>query len=234
MKIFRITFLAAIMALAMSASAGATTSPELINYSGFTSATLTSRPSGSLTSRISYEVDSDNRLGISTSGGNPSSYAYWDGSSMSSRNAHLIQAVQISSAWPGHFATGGEVKLTFDYMNVGLSASNSYVRIYGFGTTADTAPTGSNYASSGALLGTYTFSSSSHTSWTGASLTLNPAAGYKWYIVDIYGYINSGNSGNNYLSIDNVSLKVTPIPPAAWLLGTGLLGLIGLRRRFKK
>jgi len=31
-----------------------------------------------------------------------------------------------------------------------------------------------------------------------------------------------------------VDTAVVPIPPAVWLLGSGLVGLIGLRRRFKK
>lgn len=34
--------------------------------------------------------------------------------------------------------------------------------------------------------------------------------------------------------IDNVRISAVPIPAAAWLLGSGLIGLIGIRRRFKK
>lgn len=33
---------------------------------------------------------------------------------------------------------------------------------------------------------------------------------------------------------DNIAVGNVPIPPALWLLGSGLLGLIGIRRRFKK
>lgn len=33
--------------------------------------------------------------------------------------------------------------------------------------------------------------------------------------------------------LDNVRVEVVPIPPAAWLLGSGLLGLAALRRRLK-
>jgi len=31
-----------------------------------------------------------------------------------------------------------------------------------------------------------------------------------------------------------VSVNVVPIPPAVWLLGSGLIGLVGIRRKFKK
>jgi hypothetical protein len=34
--------------------------------------------------------------------------------------------------------------------------------------------------------------------------------------------------------IDNVEFNSIPIPGAIWLLGSGLVGLVGLRRRFKK
>ncbi len=36
------------------------------------------------------------------------------------------------------------------------------------------------------------------------------------------------------LAVDNTSLEVVPIPPAAWLLGSGLLGLVVIRRRVQK
>jgi len=39
------------------------------------------------------------------------------------------------------------------------------------------------------------------------------------------------NSGQTF---DNVSLTPVPIPGAVWLLGSGLLSLIGLRRKFRK
>lgn len=40
-------------------------------------------------------------------------------------------------------------------------------------------------------------------------------------------------SGNDGYGIDNISVgAATPIPGAAWLFGTGLVGLVGLRRRF--
>jgi choice-of-anchor C domain-containing protein len=35
-------------------------------------------------------------------------------------------------------------------------------------------------------------------------------------------------------ALDDISVNAVPIPAALWLLGSGLLGLIGLRRRFRK
>jgi hypothetical protein len=43
-----------------------------------------------------------------------------------------------------------------------------------------------------------------------------------------------GTMGNKYIGLDNVSMVPTPIPGAAWLLGTGLVGLVGLKRRFQR
>jgi hypothetical protein len=44
------------------------------------------------------------------------------------------------------------------------------------------------------------------------------------------------NYQNNYFwpSIDNMAINAAPIPGAVWLLGSGLLGLAGLRRKFSR
>jgi hypothetical protein len=42
-------------------------------------------------------------------------------------------------------------------------------------------------------------------------------------------------TGTEYWGVDNIEYgPAVPIPGAVWLLGTGLLALVGLRRRFKK
>ena len=42
---------------------------------------------------------------------------------------------------------------------------------------------------------------------------------------------NYAFTGNDF-ALDDISLKAVPIPAAAWLLGTGLIGLVALRRKF--
>lgn len=45
----------------------------------------------------------------------------------------------------------------------------------------------------------------------------------------------TGNAGHSYIGLDNVIVEASsvPIPPTALLLGTGLVGLLALRRRRK-
>ena len=63
----------------------------------------------------------------------------------------------------------------------------------------------------------------------------------QWYYYDIPGspgtkvYLNPGGL-NGFALNQNVAGQwvTTPIPAAFWLLGSGLVGLVGLRRKFKK
>ena len=43
----------------------------------------------------------------------------------------------------------------------------------------------------------------------------------------------SGMSGTTF-TVTEIQLQTVPIPGAVWLLGSGLMGLLGLRRIFKK
>jgi hypothetical protein len=56
------------------------------------------------------------------------------------------------------------------------------------------------------------------------------AANYSYYEWNAGNYLNVHNGGT--FTVAQVS--AVPVPPAAWLLGAGLLGLMGLRRRRKQ
>jgi hypothetical protein len=43
--------------------------------------------------------------------------------------------------------------------------------------------------------------------------------------------VAAGGNGTTYANIGGVYLNPVPIPPAVWLLGSGLVGIIGIRRK---
>ena len=45
-----------------------------------------------------------------------------------------------------------------------------------------------------------------------------------------FGYIYNAQ----WFDLDNVSMNPVPIPGAIWLLGSGLIGLVGLKRKFQR
>jgi hypothetical protein len=54
-------------------------------------------------------------------------------------------------------------------------------------------------------------------------------------VFNVWGGTITPTSGNNYATIvDDTGAMVTPIPSAAWLLGSGIVGLIGLKRRMAR
>ncbi len=84
--------------------------------------------------------------------------------------------------------------------------------------------------------------SKDNVNWTNAVLIDNQNVdvdgAYTLSLTDNFRYIriedatldNGGDTGDGF-DLDAVSVQATPIPGAAWLLGTGLLGLVGLRRK---
>jgi hypothetical protein len=41
----------------------------------------------------------------------------------------------------------------------------------------------------------------------------------------------AGTTGNSYVGLDNVAVNAIPVPAAAWLFGTGLIGFMGMRKK---
>jgi len=44
----------------------------------------------------------------------------------------------------------------------------------------------------------------------------------------------TGVTGSQYIGLDNVSVSAVPVPAAVWLFGSGLIGLIGMRKKSSK
>jgi hypothetical protein len=82
--------------------------------------------------------------------------------------------------------------------------------------------------------------------WNGNVQTLNPvlnptlASSYTKYAFTATASGNTSTIAFNFQNdpsvfhLDNVNATPTPIPAAAWLLGSGLAGLAGIRRRMNK
>jgi hypothetical protein len=139
-------------------------------------------------------------------------------SAMTMRTGSLIQSVDAPTVYEGPV----EFKFSYNVPN-----TNGTAALYG----SNTQPI---YGSYGTQIGT-TINLTDTIGWTGVTETFGGTSfsGYDWYTVIFYG---EGTSTDR-VYIDNVSLKVTstpvPLPAAFWLLGSGFIGLIGIRR-FRK
>jgi hypothetical protein len=138
----------------------------------------------------------------------------WD-----NRAGILIQVVNVPDA------SFGPVEFSFSY---NTPNANETAILYG----SNIQPT---YGSYGTQIGT-TISLPDSSGWASRTETFGGGSfsGYDWYTVVFQGTVDA-----NRLYIDNVSLKVSegttvPLPAAAWLLGSGLVGLIAIRRKFRK
>lgn len=58
------------------------------------------------------------------------------------------------------------------------------------------------------------------------------SVGNKWFLQNFYGQ-NDWYIGE-VMALDQAPASAVPLPAAVWLLGSGLLGLVGVRRRFLK
>jgi len=93
---------------------------------------------------------------------------------------------------------------------------------------------------------TYGYSTDAGSSWTNTSFTVLDNESWNYFVIDLSSIAAVQNNANfqfrilanesgrtQYGYIDYFTVA-TPIPAAAWLLGSGLLGLVAIRRRMKK
>jgi hypothetical protein len=72
-----------------------------------------------------------------------------------------------------------------------------------------------------------TVGQNTNTNWAGISV------GFLGTGSDKIEFRAEGTSDSYGTSLDNVSLRAVPVPAAIWLLGSGLFGLIGMKRKFR-
>jgi hypothetical protein len=249
MKKATIGVLIGLFLLSISVTAQAYLSPNLIQNNGFEITTGDPIISGAAsgTALISGQWYSWRSVGvpaywdnIQSSGGHVGRYPLENVGDSAHINDYLVQSFQISSVWSGHVASAGPAALSLWYIANGAQ-SFSDVRLFG----SDTQPHfgiydvggGRDTSGYGTLLGTLSGFSATST-WTQKTLNLDPTTGYKWYTLEINGTMFY--AAGRFFGIDDVSVKLTgngpsavPIPPAIWLLGSGLLGIAVIRRRAK-
>jgi hypothetical protein len=214
--------LVALLLLSLATTAQAALSPNILVKGDFTSGSIIdNKTSGLLNHGVWY--GSGSKWDWMYSHGSQNAYA----SLGSDKTQNLFQAVQVSQSWPGHTATAGPAVISFDYQSHHLNTASTFAKLYG----SNIQPTySSTYTGLGTLLGTLTGFASDENHWTNNSLSFDAAAGYAWYTLVITG--STPHKDGAYFKVDNVSVQVTPIPTAAWLLATGLIGLVGVRRRW--
>ncbi|WP_347987737.1 DUF1566 domain-containing protein [Methylomonas sp. AM2-LC] len=67
--------------------------------------------------------------------------------------------------------------------------------------------------------------------WSGTEYAAYP--GYAWYFYTVYGYQNLSYKDFQFYAwaVSPGQVNAVPVPGAVWLFGTGMLGLLGLKRR---
>jgi len=107
--------------------------------------------------------------------------------------------------------SGGQYVLTFDYWGDNRPGKDY---LFDVSIGSNTYHLGGNWQNSG------------YGTWTTAPFT----AGGDSVIISF----TSTSTTEASVIIDNMNISAVPIPPTVLLLGAGLLGLVGVRRRFKK
>ncbi|WP_022662549.1 hypothetical protein [Paucidesulfovibrio longus] len=191
-----------------------------------------------------YSITVDNYAGLSGVDFTAS------GGSLATKTVAGITGLGVSGGVTGEIGLGQSITISFDqaqYVN-----SLSLAQLYTAGNYSD----GADEVAAITVLGgfgsrTFTLTASEATSatWTGfgSVLNLDPAvnnSGALWQLINPFGDLaissivlsaadslaGAGSTNSDY-GFHSMETTATPIPGAVWLLGSGLLGLIGLRRR---
>jgi hypothetical protein len=125
-------------------------------------------------------------------------------------NSTIFQSVNVTAGTPYHFE--------FYYSPRPLQGSNADLLFWSV--------SGSGVNVSGNINAPYG-SYLSHPVWSLVSIDFTPTADGDLQIL----FAENGPADGFGMLLDSVSLNAVPLPAAAWLLGTGLLGLVLVRRR---
>lgn len=161
----------------------------------------------------------------------------------------------ITGAW--WWRTGGNNYFRIDLLGTPVSGSNNFSQYYGIYIDSTTGGgsalgvSGIDYILRvGSINSTNvggTWPSASLLSWDGLAFvptstvvtfqhSENGGKTLEWQFANsnlngIYTFFAATTGHNNNTLVDRTNSYVTPVPNAAWLLGSGIIGLIGLQRR---
>ncbi len=175
-----------------------------------------------------YTVVSSGSTATSNSGAIVTTFSQPGGASFERRD-------QSTGGWGGNFAYGdhllwnqdstGTITLTFSQ---GLYAVGAQIQSDAYGTFDATIQAFDNF---GVSFGSFSEVGNSNANGDNSAIFL----GVSDTSADIFKIVFTVDGGSSGFAINQLAQRTSPIPipGAVWLLGSGLVGLAGLRRKFK-